>query len=665
MNAHVSTGATRSPRDAVLAGTTMQTTQGEMVLLVMEVQAGKSDAKTLEHECATILRHAIVETEGDPGQRLDGALKELNGLLKGLLVSGSVDDLHMVVAVIDKTGMLHVSHAGRGEAYLIRKGIASQITEYTSGKPTPAFVHISSGQMETRDVVVCATQRLLRTLTPAQLAQYAAQSDKLLPTLTRALEADGEHASLALIVLPSDAREPVAEATPKASSRVARGRSTAHAGMGALSSRVREATPKLGGMVSSVTPFVGKTFGKAWKKFRKLELWSKGIDAMRTVIADLSNPKRKKRAHLLLLAGAVALLLVVWATVHLVTFTRQSKTRAELQELITKIDTDIQAAENQRLMGDVERANQILQAAETNAEQVIDNESGLFSGDAQNLLNRIRTKKEEINNVVRVASPQVADLSSANPSIAAEGVIGLGDSEFVAYDRQDAYRILLNQVEPAQRVSEDQLILDGEYFERQNTNVFLMTGNALVEVSGGEATTMKTEDPAGWVNGVDMELYLRFLYILSPENKQIYKYERLAGRYGRPVQYNVNGDLTGAIDMAIDGFVYVLKEGGQVVKLFRGEAVPFSVLRAPEGILDNATKMVKIPEKNFYFLDPKEKRVIVLSDGGENGEAAYVKQYLLDDKTVGELKDLYVDPEETRLYVLDEKKLYVIDIAAR
>jgi len=29
---------------------------------------------------------------------------------------------------------------------------------------------------------------------------------------------------------------------------------------------------------------------------------------------------------------------------------------------------------------------------------------------------------------------------------------------------------------------------------------------------------------------------------------------------------------------------------------------------------------------------------------------------------VGELKDLYIDPDETKLYVLDEKRIYAIDL---
>jgi hypothetical protein len=176
---------------------------------------------------------------------------------------------------------------------------------------------------------------------------------------------------------------------------------------------------------------------------------------------------------------------------------------------------------------------------------------------------------------------------------------------------------------------------------------------------------MKTEDPAGWITGKAIETYLRNLYVLSPENSQIYKYERLSNRYAPPVEYNVNGDLSGAIDMAIDGNVYVLKEGGQVVKLFRGETRPFTIRHLPEGVLDEATKVFKVQDGNLYFLVPSLSRVVIVTDGEASGESSYVKQYILEGDQVGELVDLYVDPEELRLYVLDAKRVYSIDLGTR
>jgi hypothetical protein len=296
---------------------------------------------------------------------------------------------------------------------------------------------------------------------------------------------------------------------------------------------------------------------------------------------------------------------------------------------------------------------------------VMDNELGLYRMEALDLLERIRSKREEINNIVRLAPRVVANLAAKTSDVAARGFIGLSDGEFMAYDRQHLYRVLLNSVENPRRLTDEELIVAGISFPRYQTLVFQTTGNALIEIIAGQATVMKTEDPAGWVTGQAMEAYLRYLYILSPENNQIYKYERLSNRYGNPAPYNINGALGNAIDMAIDGNIYVLIANGSIVKLLRGEVKPFVIRHAPEGLLKDTTKIFKVLDGNLYLLDPVGARIIVISDGGATGESSYLKQFVLEGNQIGKLADLYVDPDEARVYVIDEKRIYAVDLGTK
>ncbi len=117
--------------------------------------------------------------------------------------------------------------------------------------------------------------------------------------------------------------------------------------------------------------------------------------------------------------------------------------------------------------------------------------------------------------------------------------------------------------------------------------------------------------------------------------------------------------------MTIDGSVYVLKDDGTLIKLFRGETQPFVIRQAPTGLLKGTTKIFKVADRNIYLLDPAHARVIVLSDGGATGESSYVKQYSIQGQQIGTLKSLYVDPDEAHLYVMDDKHIYVLDLAAK
>jgi len=640
----VQTGHTKSASGLSLVAENFQSGLEEDVVVLLQIYAASQDAKVLEKECMAIIKHALLETEGDAAERLDGTLKEINGLLKGLLVSQSIEDIHAILGIVDQHGVLHVSHAGRAEAYIVRAGGTSQITEYTKGKPTPAFVHIASGALEPRDTLVFSTQRLLRTVTPAQLAQFAQRNDQLMDELTMALEGEKEKAALAVLRMEGRATTKASKPLPERSSR----RRQSAKG---ISSKITAALSAL------IEPLRRFTISIDW--FGRLRAIPERL------LKDLKNPQHRRRAHLLILASAVVVFLLVWAVTNLTTSSQRSQTRTELKELMEQIDTEIRTAENRHLTGDLDSANAILQRAEERAKQVINNENGLYRTEALDLLERIRMKGEEMNNITRLSPRVVVNLAAKSPDIAAMGVVGVGDGELVAYDRQDLYRVLLNSVDDPDRLTEEELILDGTYFERMQTLLFQTTGNSIIEVIADQPTDIKTEDPAGWITGKALTTYLRFLYVLSPENNQIYKYERLSNRYAPPAEYNINGDLSGALDFAIDGNVFVLKEGGQVVKLFRGEMRPFSIRHLPEGVLEKATKIFKVQEGNLYFLVPSLSRVVIVTDGAASGESSYVKQYILEGDQVGELVDFYVDPEELRLYVLDAKRVYSIDLGTR
>ena len=324
MDMDIKTGSTRSPKSVLLSCTEEKSVQDERVLMLFEIHGSDDAAKTVRRECENVLRHALLDTDGVASDRLDGTLKEMNGLLKGLLVSGAIEDLHLIIAVIEQNGSMHVSHAGRGEAYLVRKGLSSQITEYASGKSTPAFVHISSGSVQKGDVVILSSQRLLRSLTPVQMAALPKKGEPI-DALIRALDAEGEHAALATVVIDGALASLPGEDEDDSASRrqpIRRRNGSTNAvqqvvdkvlalvqtlPLGELARRLRTA-PRSSGVKGTMRDVVSS-----------VREWFEGL------MADLHNPKRKKRAHLLLLALCIASLVVVWLVVNLVLFSQRNK----------------------------------------------------------------------------------------------------------------------------------------------------------------------------------------------------------------------------------------------------------------------------------------------------------------------------------------------------
>lgn len=667
MKIEVQTGQTKAKAGILLLPIVLGEENGERVFLLLHCEGKEQGIDHLRTECVGVLTHAIIEGEGGGYQRLESALKELNGLLKGFLLSDAVRDVHAVIGLLEQDGNIHMSHVGRAEAYVIRGGTAIQVTEYERGRPPAAFMHIVSGPIEDRDQFIVSTQRLLRTLTPAQLVDIVRHSGiNAVQTIISKLSSEKEVACLLHIAIESATQSiaPKKKGDRQAEKQLPP-RNAIHI-TDLISTMMRRMQS------SDLLQKIAMKGASVGMKKRRASI----RERVTSFLGDLYHPERKRRAHLLLLAGAAGLFVVIWTVIQLTVLSQRSQTKNQLKELVTQISEDLASAESHRIAGDTDSANKVLSRAEDRAHQVKMNETGLFRTEASALLEKIVAKREEMNRIVRVVPPRVmAALSAKKSDIVAQGFIGSPNGEFLVYDRQDLYKVLLNTVERGEGLGSKELILDAASFPRFQSNVFMTTGNSILEQQNGQVVSMKTEDAAGWINGNDIETYLRYLYVLSPERKQIFKYERLSDKYGVPVEYNSTGDLSGALDMTIQGPVYVLRNttvaGGQtdereVLKLLRGQKQAFSIRNLPPKGLANVAKIFKSgPSGNLYFLDPKGKRIIVTTDDGDIGESLYLKQYILDSDEVGLLKDFYVDPKDSRLYVLDEKRLYAIDMDTR
>ena len=646
----VKTTKTKVRQGTHLAAKVIDADGGEKIITLIRIDGREKECDHFVHEWNHTVERTLGHAEDDPAERMEGALKELNGLLKAIQISDAIEEVNAVIALYEtQGGILHIAQAGRAEGYLIRDGSAAQITERSSGGGNTAqFLYISSGDIRKHDVVLLSTERLLRSVTPAQISHAARKKDELLDTMRDVLENEKEAAALATLSYATE--EPSLDDLPAATQHQPR-RERRRKGR---SLPFSFSLPRL--------PFQWGGVSEHWLKWFGLTK-SFLMKHLNNFQKDLQHPARKRRAHLLLLAGALIVFIGIWAGFQVTTMSRRSQTRSELSTLVEKINEDIQTAENRHLMGDVESANAILNRAEEEARNVMENESGLFRTEALDLLDRIREKRESISNIIRLSPTIVANLTSRNPDIAARGIVGIERGRLIVYDRQNLYSVIVNAVDEPQRLDGDNLILNGTYFERFDTSVFITKDNRLIEIIDGQPTAMKTDDPAGWLPGQDLATYVRYLYLLSPQNNQILKYERLSNRYGPPSEYNVNGSLETAVDMTIDSDVYVLKTGGEVIKLFRGETRPFTVRNLPVDALKTTTKIVKATDRgNFYFLDPENARIIVTRTDDDSGESLYLKQYVLEGDQVGTLQDLYVDPEETQLIILDEKRLFSINL---
>jgi hypothetical protein len=154
------------------------------------------------------------------------------------------------------------------------------------------------------------------------------------------------------------------------------------------------------------------------------------------------------------------------------------------------------------------------------------------------------------------------------------------------------------------------------------------------------------------------------LYVLDVAANQIWRYRPQADGYGgTPEGYfeKPPGDLSTAIDMAIDGSVYLLHSDGRIRKFFGGQEKAFAI----SGMSDKLKRPVALSvdaearRGALYVADADGNRIVQL-----NPDGAFVRQIRATDDAFNALEDVLVDEREGRLFVTSGGRLYIARLPA-
>jgi len=199
--------------------------------------------------------------------------------------------------------------------------------------------------------------------------------------------------------------------------------------------------------------------------------------------------------------------------------------------------------------------------------------------------------------------------------------------------------------------------------ERVNPGlVFLDRNGSLFELdAGGAIRALPVADSAAWRKPVAAGAYAGNLYLLDAQQSRILKYVPAAGGYtSPPVDYLVAPapDLSGAIDMAIDGRIYVLMADGKVLKFLLGKQQPFDISGLDQPLANPVALFVSGEDETqgaIYIADAGLARVVQLNKKGE-----FVRQFKAGEGATDltQLSGLFVDEAQQRIYLASGARLY-------
>ncbi|MFH1720931.1 MAG: hypothetical protein ABH856_04980 [Patescibacteria group bacterium] len=614
--------------------------KGGQLFVTVEVQNNPADAEEIGNGIYdTMRKHFFVESGDDPYDKFEKSLKEVNEFLvdlKGEKLSEYIGNLNVLIGVIVGS-QLHLTQTGDAEAYLVRKNFVTVVSEGLAEDGKDIFTNIASGTVEPGDFVVFSSARLLRYISKTDLAKVL-KPDNTADSLgeLKELIATEILGKVGLIGMTFEReREVIEEAVSSVETSVEE----------ALSGHPRRLKfPKIPSVNLKLPKF---NFGILDKLTDLLGGRGKSF---------FSGGLTKDKILGILIVVILVLIFGIW-------YAKNSAAKnAEIEALdatLNQVREQVTVAETKGRY-DKKAAGIILSKAEESALKVLN--SGYHRAKANEVLSLIQDTKDNIDNVRRIENPKVyADLTTKRPNVNALGMLTLRDQMYV-FEYNALYELILDKIEDPVTLDDKETVIYATDFEDQDSLLFMTKSGKIIQYKDGNVAFMDSSE-GQFHTGVEMTDWGNRIYVLDPENNQIWRYPYSSTRdiFAAAEDYNVDAELKDAKSFAIDASIYVLDKEGGIQKLYGGKKEDFVVSRQPFVEFDMPAKLYTDGEYNqVLVLDSALKRIFVYVKDLKTGNIMYTGQLVFP--TLPGLRDMYVDKDVNKLYLLDSQKVYEIEL---
>lgn len=609
------------------------------------------------------------EYKGEPAERFENALAEVNKNIAGLLKSKHAEIARKISAVIaiQTEDELHITRCGKAAAYLYRDNEATNVTEELdspegSGK---LFSDIASGSLQAKDKLLLATPAVYFQFPKEQLNNLIKDNSpntavtKMSATLAGHDNANRcgaiivellTHQMAAEETLPDEPEEAMAgtPTTPiKAAKEIALPASQKVIGKGKTIAKQSADWTK-----NKAVPKVRHHAQKGWN-----HVWTNYINP---------NPRLA-----LAVATGVAVVLIGLFVFIGQSHSASKESIASFKEAVALTDS----AEAKLSLGDKTTAQESLDSAgvklttieKTESAKTMDkaiaadsdlkSRSITFAG----LQAKIGQLSDKVAGISRVGSETVIDFSS-NKALELGPITLLGDSLYAVNTTDGSLHQINTEGKSEQKVgSSDGLkkVISSTPSYSKDAIYYLTSQPSVVQFKSGSLSDAKLSAGA-WENGVDIASYTSNLYVLSPLTKQVYRHTKTGSGFGAKTSYIKsvdNANLENSTSLVVNGSVVIGNKDGSINLFFNGAEKPFEVKELPKNIkIGEIKKMIWEPKsEQLYILNKDGQRITVLTMNSDSG-ATYAKQYALSSGAAA-ITSFAVNGDKGLVYAASGKKI--------
>lgn len=662
----------------------------------------------------------------DPLQSFEEALGRANQAIedfdKKMITTRqeSLQKINIVCAILVGQD-LHIAQIGNADIYLVRGGRLNKInnTGPSAADQVQSFLNIASGKIEVGDIFTLSTARTFEVIPLSQFKEivatcYPSVAASRFAEIIRKAGAGAKHVPSILIVemnaesivTPSpvnadDAETEMRKATPTGTLPSARDQE--------LDNRIIESkdgiAAKLAGEsvyaedaeathltdylqegdFSEYAPQARRTSANRLRQLsgilgRGLELFVGALLAAGSFVTSILSGKTDRRG-LRNIFLVLAILLAVAALYNVARSRNQVNPNVQSTTSYDSAVTNYDQALNAMRQNALTNAREFLLAARIQAKQAV--ELGVNQQESNALLADIEKELDRLDGVTRLDELNVvADIAELNPAgkpvamAATEAALFLLDEAaqqvYALTINSEQLSLSLEAILPGSQVTEiastdSTLYLHsaGSTAESNQMLVYDPSADNLDKVK--TAFTEPVKPSSALTSWADATGDYR-LYTIDPTSAALWRY-RFQGEQLAAPQDVINAgterpDFPAVIDLAIDGQVFLLTAGGQVLRYEGGEldtTFRLTGLKVPLKdpiALTTGTATAASPQgagSTLYIADRGNNRIITVDKTTGQLLKIFAANHAFTD-----LRDLYIEPNNNLLYVLDGSKVYKI-----
>jgi len=635
----------------------------------------------------------------DPLSKFEAALKKVNEKLASLAEEGEVGwvgKTNAIIAVLAGNN-LHLSQAGTAEAYLIRNSKIIHISEGLSSSaerphPLKTFLNIASGELFIGDKILISTAELFYHFSQDDLRRIITKYSPAIAStyIVKVLrKEDVESISTLILELTTEeilseeilVEEPENIWLQEQKNSWQQIKETAKPVLEKLKILSKSATAaaqksykeKIGPEISRITSSAKNKFSHSLKKIQNeakergvYEKAEKYLKETEEKISEFWNETKKPRtrSRLYIVLAIIFLLIIIFTIVNARQKQNVKLAREEIKQIYIEARDKESAAKTALIYQDIPKAKNLIEEAMTLADKIKD--STYLHDDILNLLASLQSQKDRVTNTFRLENlSPIADFSTLDKKISTQGIFALASTLFT-FDRQKnkiySFDLVASKPDVFVQVADPGIFVDGAIPIDTKTIVYNTKGPVgVIELDTENKSTSAARITFGgdFTEAEALASYFNNIYLLDTHNNQIIKHSKTIEGYSKATPYLTQSqDLSLAIDLAVDGNVWVLTSDGKILKFLAGAKQEFSLsgIPAPATNLSSPkTLYTDVLTTYLYILDNGNKRILEIDKNGN-----YSRQFVAD--FLADASSIFIDAGTKKLYALSGTKVYKIDL---